>query len=435
MNIRKNTLSSFVPRFAVGSLVALASGTAWAQAAAPAATPAAPAAAPAAAEPTPAAAEPMPAPSAAAPAATPPPAVPPAAAPAPADTTPAPAPAAPPAEEKLPSIDVGAWLRVGAQIQGTDPKKLDDQHFDTVYGELHAAGKVHKNVSYALNINVNGLAQAAAVEDAYIGFDFQDELHLWAGQLLVPVDRSNFSGPFFMSPWAYPGFLTVGGTTVVGAPDEGPYGRNVGGVLWGDFGQGLFKYYASMMNLANTADHPLFSGRLAFSPVGKEPGYYGSSTYYGTKDVFGIGLGAQYEKDGADVKDATGAVTSESSYSDINGDVLAEFNVGAGVLTGEGAFYHFAGDGVSVANSYYILASFLTPVVGIGNLQPLVRYQGASKDDDKAWSVDAQLAYVIKGPNLRALVGFQHTDVGNYAAAGGPKAGNLIQIGFQTIQF
>ena len=37
-----------------------------------------------------------------------------------------------------------------------------------------------------------------------------DEFHLWAGHLLVPVDRANASGPFFMIPWNYPGFLTVG---------------------------------------------------------------------------------------------------------------------------------------------------------------------------------------------------------------------------------
>jgi len=28
--------------------------------------------------------------------------------------------------DKLPPIDVGAWVRVGARIQGRDPKKLDD---------------------------------------------------------------------------------------------------------------------------------------------------------------------------------------------------------------------------------------------------------------------------------------------------------------------
>src|SRR5207302_596231 len=58
--------------------------------------------------------------------------------------------------EKLPPINVGAWLRVGARIQGTDPSKLDDQSMDTIYGEVHAGGKIHKNVSVTLNLNANG---------------------------------------------------------------------------------------------------------------------------------------------------------------------------------------------------------------------------------------------------------------------------------------
>ena len=44
--------------------------------------------------------------------------------------------------------------------------------------------------------------------DAIISFDLMDEFHVWAGHLLVPVDRANASGPFFMIPWNYPGFLT-----------------------------------------------------------------------------------------------------------------------------------------------------------------------------------------------------------------------------------
>ena len=57
--------------------------------------------------------------------------------------------------------------------------------------------------------------------DAIISFDPMDEFHVWAGHLLVPVDRANASGPFFMIPWNYPGFLTVGATTLVTAPHGG----------------------------------------------------------------------------------------------------------------------------------------------------------------------------------------------------------------------
>ena len=46
--------------------------------------------------------------------------------------------------DKLPPIDVGAWLRIGARFQGPDPKKLNDQSMESIYGELHAGGKIDK---------------------------------------------------------------------------------------------------------------------------------------------------------------------------------------------------------------------------------------------------------------------------------------------------
>jgi hypothetical protein len=358
----------------------------------------------------------------------PPAAEPPAAAPAP-----APAPAA---EEKLPSIDVGAWLRASLTFQGAnDPKKLDDQSMGA-YGELHASGKVHKNVSYTLNLNANGLAGTAGIMDAIIGLDFVDEFHIWSGQLLVPVDRSNFSGPFFMTPWSYPGFFTVGANTVVAAPAEGPSGRNIGSSIWGDINKGMFKYYAGMFNLGNKANRPLFSGRLGYAAIGAEPGYYNSSTYYGDQDILAFGVGAQYQKDGTTATDpTTGAVIDADDYSDINVDALAEFKLGeSGVISAEAAYYHYSGDYTSVDDHFFGLVSFLSPEVGVGKLQPMVRYQWAKKDDLKVSMIDAQVAYVVKGPTMRATLGFQHTDLGD-DAAGESQIGNAIMIGLQTIQF
>ena len=41
--------------------------------------------------------------------------------------------------------------------------------------------------------------------------DFMDEFHIWVGRMLTPSDRSNFSGPWFISPWEYPGVYNVPG--------------------------------------------------------------------------------------------------------------------------------------------------------------------------------------------------------------------------------
>ncbi|HVR64937.1 MAG TPA: hypothetical protein VMU50_23735, partial [Polyangia bacterium] len=151
----------------------------------------------------------------------------------------------------LPPIDVGAWVRAGGKFQNaTDTKKVNDWQMDNAYVELHAGGKVTKSVGVTLNLNanmVNFSSSTVAVEDAIVSFDFQDEFHVWLGHLLVPVDRSNFSGPFFMIPWNYPGFFVA----QVGAPKEGPSGRNNGVVVWGDIAAAKLTYAAGVFDNAN----------------------------------------------------------------------------------------------------------------------------------------------------------------------------------------
>jgi hypothetical protein len=350
--------------------------------------------------------------------------------------------------DKLPPIDVGAWVRASARFQRAySPKKIDDfAGMDAIYGELHAGGKVHKNVSVTLNLNANGLAKSAGIEDAIIGFDFVDPFHIWVGQLLVPVDRANGSGPFFMIPWNYPGFFTVGATTVVGAPVEGPYGRNAGAVVWGDFLDGRFKYLAGAFKSADpAAANPLLSARLQFDVIGAEPGFWGNASYFGDKDTVGIGVGAQYQKDGSvgpvPVDPITMMPTGPAptdNYSDVNADVLAEFKLGGGGwVTGEAAYYHFGGDySPGKLDEFFILGAVASPVVGIGNIQPMIRYQMAKNDDVKlsVSAVDVGVGYLIKGPALRTSLTYQHVDLGS-DPTGADRIGNSLQLSAQAIFF
>ncbi len=398
-----------------------------------------------AAAPAPSAAPAPPTPPAAAPA--PPPATEAAAPAAPAPTPPAPAAgsaaaaqaATPPLateampatrEEKLPPIDVGAWVRAAGRLQGNDPKDLDGVKMDTAYVELHAGGKVHKNVSVTLNLNANGLAGTAGIEDAIIGFDFADPIHLWVGQLLVPVDRANFAGPFFMIPWNYPGFLTVGANTVVAAPMEGPTGRNTGGSVWGNDPDGKVKYALGVF-LPSTTGNPLVSGRISTALIGKETGYFGNETFFGDQTIVSIGIGGQYKKDGSvGMPPAVGMPGPTDNYSEFNADALAEIKYGDdGWVSLDGAYYHFSGQYNPVKDAFYVTAAIASPKVGIGNIQPMVRYQQGSGDGPNVWSLDAFVGYLIKGPALRATVGYQHTDIGNGAEA------NIVQFGAQAIFF
>jgi hypothetical protein len=340
-------------------------------------------------------------------------------------------------EEKLPPIDVGAWVRAAGRVQGSNPKNLDAVTMDTAYAELHAGGKIHKNVSLTLNLNANGLAGTAGIEDAIIGFDFADPIHLWIGQLLVPVDRANFAGPFFMIPWNYPGFITVGGTTVVAAPMEGPAGRNTGGSIWGNDPDGKVKYAVGVFLPSLTSQNPLVSGRISTALIGKETGYFGNETFFGDQNIVTIGVGGQYRKDGSVAPAATPtpggpppAPPATDNYAEFNADALAEFKYGdGGWVSVDGAYYHFVGQYNSVKDSFYVTAAIATPKVGVGNIQPMFRYQSASGNNPTASTIDVALAYLIMGPALRATVNFQHADIGNGAEA------NMLQFGAQGIFF
>jgi len=331
--------------------------------------------------------------------------------------------------DTLPPIDVGAWLRVGGKFQSAkDQSKINDWQMDAAYVELHAGGKIHKKVGVTLNLNANmnawdsnGVpAQGAlvAVEDAIISFDLMDEFHLWAGHLLVPVDRSNASGPFFMIPWNYPGFF--GGAVL--APREGPSGRNNGVVVWGDINAGQLTYLVGAFDNAAVASSPLFSGRLRLALLDTEPGFWGNGSFFGDKDMLSIGIGGQYQKS-----------PMGKDYAEVNADVLFEKKLGGGsFVTAEGAFYHFNVDDGGFNNAFYLLAAYATPTVGVGSIQPMVRYQGATIQGGGGTTpknVDVGLSYLIKGPALRLIANY------GWSKTVSDQTANAIQLGAQAIFF
>ncbi|HVZ88430.1 MAG TPA: hypothetical protein VHG72_15765 [Polyangia bacterium] len=338
----------------------------------------------------------------------------------------------------LPPIDVGAWLRIGSLFQGQDKSKINDWRLDTAYVELHAGGKITKNVGVTLNLNADATGygtstgnRSAGIEDAIISFDFTNEFHLWAGHLLVPVDRSNAAGPFFMIPWNYPGFFSG---AFVGAPAEGPSGRNNGAVIWGDISGGKFSYFAGAFDNGNGASSPLFSGKLRLALLDPEPGFWGNASYFGDKDMLSFDVGGQ-------VQGTQGEPAGSKKYADVNVDGLLEKKLGGGsFVTAEAAYYHFnvADDGVS--DSMYALLAYATPTVGVGNVQPMVRYQWEKVKSNTAsnpWNIDAAVSYLIKGPALRVIATYSHTKLLSVDTTGAlvNSSANSIQLGAQAIFF
>ena len=358
----------------------------------------------------------------------PPPAMPPAMV---ATMPPAPAPDMPLKLEPTP-IKTVFGLRVGGRIQGSgDPSKLNDISLDTLYLEARFSGALNKYFAWQANFNGNAKPAAtsgpASIMDLIVKADADDAFHVWAGRLLVPSDRSNFSGPFFISPWNYPGVYSVGAAGGFIGPKTGATGSDDGAVVWGQFVGGKAKYFLGAFNLDNVKQSPLYSGRVNIALLGAEPGFWGSSTYYGDKDVVAIGGGYQYQKSGSGTIDPA-TLNGNVNLNIVMGDLLAEKNVpGVGTISLEGTYYHFD-NGQPAKQAFYLLASFLTAdYIGVGKLQPLVRWQQTSPQaGGTRWTMlDAFLTYVIYGYNLKLTGGYQRTDLGNSVV------GNAIQVGFQ----
>jgi hypothetical protein len=417
-------------------------GAAWAQATPPEVPP--PAAPPAAAE-----APPPPPPAAPPPAAAVPPVV---------EATPPPAPTPPTATEAMPAtrpealppIDVGACIRASSLFQSaTDPSTVNDWGMNNAYVELHAGGKVHKNVGVTLNVNADAANygtsgnMSAALEDAIISFDFLDEFHVWAGHLLVMVDRANSSGPFFMLPWNYPG--NFAGPGFAAAPLEGPFGRNNGVNVWGDIMGGKLSYFAGVYDngSGNTAgavtSSPLLSARVRLALWDPEPGFWGNCSYFGDKDILSFDVGAQYEAHGSAARDpATGAIITDKNWGEVNAGALLEKKLGGGSFaTAEAAYYHYNVLDGGISDTFYVLGAYAAPTMGVGSIQPMVRYQWEkvkSGPGSNPWNLDVAVSYLVKGPALRVVATYSHTKMGEFATPVADSA-NAIELGAQAIFF
>jgi hypothetical protein len=432
-----------------------------------------------------------------------PPATPPAAPPAveaPAPAPPAPPPAAPPVVETEPpplpapapvpeavaeatpaaenpfKVTVGAGFRSAIRIQNPNtpadddaetPReftKLNDQFIDELNAELRVSGKVTDIIGWTANFTVDGRTRATAGIGAPIAFqaqaldiigqlDFMDEFHVWLGRMLAPTDRSNFSGAWFVAPWNYPGVLPFG---YFGPRGTEEVGREVGATVWGDIGKGKFKYYAMVGDLDGNFDEaedsggfagtsPLYAVRGQFAVIGAEPGFYGSSTYYGSQDIVSIGAAFQYQKDYTCVGGTwncggSSVAGSSDNLFGFNADVLAEFKTGAGTPGIEAAFYYQSGDSRAYNQYFYVLPGFTTDEIlpAKGKLNATVRFQMAKVGEDAGkatvWAVEPSVAYLFKDYFAKLQLTYTRTQAKLDEGDVDPAKAQFIQLGFQIQQ-
>ena len=167
---------------------------------------------------------------------------------------PAPPPAPPGKPLFDPKIGVGAWLRVGFRIQNpSEAGRLNDAFMDQLYLVLAARGQFTPWLKWQASLAANHYTPPGSVtldaeltypnaglQDLIIKFEPHDFFNVWAGKMILPLDRANLSGPWFTNYW----LMRVpfrAPRRVSPAPygiKSGPFGREQGVTAWGQFWDG-----------------------------------------------------------------------------------------------------------------------------------------------------------------------------------------------------
>jgi hypothetical protein len=376
----------------------------------------------------------------------PPPAIPPA---------PVPPPPALPAFD--PKVAVGGWLRVGGRAQNPSTyNEINDFFMDQLYVIAALRGQITRWLRWQINLNANHYTPpgdqatdaelvyaTAGVQDLIVRIEPHDLFNVWVGRMLVPLDRANISGPWFINYWLFRGVFPgrLGNTPPPLGIKSGLFGRDEGVMVWGQVGGGKFKYFVAALDLdgQNSVNKPNFVGRLCLNLLDPEPGYYHQSAYHGEKDILAIGAGVQYQKNGSvTIVPVTNPATQTGDLLIFEVDALLDKKLGsAGVLTAEVDAYFM--DKVQPVNRLFVFnLGYVSPPMGPGRLGPAVRYQftmvPADREvglDQNYRQIDGYVQYLIKSHFAKIMVGGFYTTM---RTALGPTGGAKgIQIGIQLI--
>jgi hypothetical protein len=322
-----------------------------------------------------------------------------------------------PHDENAPAIAFGVGVRAGFE------EAHQKASLSTLNVRPYISGQLNRIVKFQANLDSDLVKigsepiEAIRILDAIGKFEIHDLFNIWAGRFLPPSDRANLSGPYFQSAWNFP--VTSRYPSIYAGRDDGL-------AVWGQVDGGRFKYQLGGFSggAPESLDAWRYAGRLTLNLLDPEPGYYNSSTYYGTKDVLAIGAVAQVQHDG--IRTATG----RDDLVAASGDLLFEKKLGdAGTMTIEGAYYDF--EKAKLGSSFTVLGAYLIPVeVGIGRFQPLVRFQDYLVDNARLGGadriLDSAINYVISGHDARVSLNWTHE-----APPHGASHVDSVQLGVQ----
>jgi len=326
------------------------------------------------------------------------------------------------------SLSVGFGMR-GSYTSASDgaPDGTDrssDFHLDSA--RLYLNGALNRNVRGMINTEWDG--NEIRILDAVGEFSVTPELNIWAGRLLSPSDRANMAGPYYSlgggywadvaSRYGYNGGIFRGrddGVVAWGDVLDGKLGYSIGAFQGRTFGIGSLTEDEARADDIKASDHVMVAGRLQYDFWDAEPGYYGTGNYLGAKDILSLGVAARYQQQGVLT------LTGIGDYSSYNVDFLMEKRLpGAGAVSVEAAYYKYDTGSVIKSEQGKAMSAGLGYIfgqkLGVGQLQPFVRYQKFDADtaiDTK--QADVGVNYIISGYSEQISAVYSKTTVTNAA--------------------
>lgn len=352
------------------------------------------------------------------------------------------------------SVSIGGGLRAGyGRTEDAAPSGDDSNDFALQSARIYLSGSAAEKLKFTLNTECKGCVfgeQDAAgsggdidVLDAIAQIELSPELNIWIGRMLTPADRIELNGPYYGLSWNQ---FTVPLLPSDQTGQAGLLGRDDGVTVWGATGK--FQYAVGLFDGVdggpNTDDSMLFATRVAYNFLTMEsnPGYYTSSTYFGTGgDIFTLGFSYQSQSDGV----GTAALASDFSAMII--DVLYENALdGGAAFTVEGEYKMFDADVAPAAlaspacfclfdgDAYFATVAYLLPGSSFIRWQPYVRY--TSNEPDTAGVGDSDLSelglnMIMKGHNARMNVSWSSGDANLSGAPGADVDSLTFGVQFQ----
>jgi hypothetical protein len=361
-------------------------------------------------------------------------------------------------------IDDTKWISVGVGTRGSFTSQEDaapngddrNNDFNLDSARVYINGQITDIIKVELNTECTFCGSDLEdydILDAIAKFDFDPAFNIWAGRLLVPSDRAEMSGPYYANTYAFnrTPFYPSDYSVKFGSGGAGVYGRDNGMNIWGKLADQKFIYavgaFNGMQDGPNQSDDLLVGARLSYNFLNVEdnPGYYTSSTYYGSAgDILALGVAVQSQDDGA------GTEADPADFTGYSIDLLSETVFGsAGVLTFEAEYKDFdtdLNDAALADPSCFCLFSgeagmatllYMFPqVVGIGKFQPYVGYTKNDPDySEDRDNYEVGVNYIIDGHNARVSLYYDYGDIAtkglNYTPSATGDDVNAISVGVQ----